>query len=271
MSRVLITGGNGFVGKVINNYLKDEYEVHCFGREQLDLLDKESINRRALEFYDVVINTAVVGGNRKDVDDKSVFCDNMAMIDNLLSELRDDQVLINFSSGAEFRNENTAYGLAKKITTRLISGRKNSYNLRLYGCFGPDEMETRFIKRCFDREEIVVADDIEFDFFYVEDVARVCKFLIDGGLLHKSHPTNRRSDYNERIKEIDCVYEETYKLSDIANMIKEKYRPNLEVIIGNPAGEQYVGDSRQLRHIEIFMKDKLAGLAKGLEAMNAKN
>ena len=70
MSRVLITGGNGFVGKVINNYLKDEYEVHCFGREQLDLLDKESINRRALEFYDVVINTAVVGGNRKDVDDK---------------------------------------------------------------------------------------------------------------------------------------------------------------------------------------------------------
>ena len=70
MSRVLITGGNGFVGKVINNYLKDEYEVHCFGREQLDLLDKESINRRTLEFYDVVINTAVVGGNRKDVDDK---------------------------------------------------------------------------------------------------------------------------------------------------------------------------------------------------------
>ena len=271
MSRVLITGGNGFVAKEINEYLRSDYDVHCLSKEELNLLDRDNIKRRALEFYDVIINTAVVGGNRKDVDDKSVFCDNMAMIENLLSEMNDDQILINFSSGAEFRNENTAYGLAKKITTRIIKGRKNSYNLRLYGCFGPDEMDTRFIKRCFDREEIIVADDIEFDFFYVQDVARVCKFLIDGGLLHNYHPTNRRSDYNERIKDIDCVYEEKYKLSDIANMIKEKYRPDLKVIIGNPSGQEYVGDSRQLQNINIFMKDKLAGLEKGLEAMNGKN
>ena len=265
MSRVLITGGNGFVAEVLDEYLRGDCEVHCLGKDQLNLLDKESIHRRALEFYDVIINTAVVGGNRKDVDDKSVFCDNMAMIENLMSEINDEQILINFSSGAEFRNENTAYGLAKKITTRLINGRKNSYNLRLYGCFGPDEMETRFIKRCFEREEIIVADDIEFDFFYVEDVARVCKFLIDGGL------GDSRSAYNERIKDIDCVYEEKHKLSDIANMIKEKYRPELKVVIGNPTGDEYTGNSTQLSHIEIFMKDKLAGLSKGLEAMNAKN
>ena len=123
MSRVLITGGNGFVAKVLDEYLRGDYEVHCLGKDQLNLLDKESIHRRALEFYDVIINTAVVGGNRKDVDDKSVFCDNMAMIENLMSEINDEQVLINFSSGAEFRNENTAYGLAKKITTRLINDR----------------------------------------------------------------------------------------------------------------------------------------------------
>ena len=76
---------------------------------------------------------------------------------------------------------------------------------------------------------------------------------------------------NERIKDIDCVYEEKYKLSDIANMIKEKYSQDLQVIIGNPSGQEYVGDSRQLQNINIFMKDKLAGLEKGLEAMNGKN
>ena len=37
------------------------------------------------------------------------------------------------------------------------------------------------------------------------------------------------------------------------------------------AGQEYVGDSRQLQNINIFMKDKLAGLEKGLEAMNGKN
>ena len=54
-------------------------------------------------------------------------------------------------------------------------------------------------------------------------------------------------------------------------MIKEKYRPNLQVVIGNPEGESYTGDSRQMQNIGIFMKDKLAGLEKGLEAMNGKN
>ena len=60
--RVLITGGNGFIAKEIHKYLKDEYEIHCLSKEQLNLLDKESIHRRTIEFYDVVINAAVVGG-----------------------------------------------------------------------------------------------------------------------------------------------------------------------------------------------------------------
>jgi GDP-L-fucose synthase len=265
--KILITGGNGFVAKEINKYLESDYEVHCLGKEQLNLLNKTSIHRRALEFYDVVINTAVVGGNRKDVDDKSVFCDNMLMIENLLSSLSNDQMLIHFTSGAEFRNENTAYGLAKKISTRLVNARKNTYNLRLYGCFGADEIDKRFIKRCFNCDEIVIADDMEFDFFYVQDVARVCKFLIDGGL-----SDNKRSDYNERINDIDCVYAQKYKLSDVANIIKSKYKPELEVIIGNPFNDEiYTGDSRQLQNLETFFKDKLVGLEKGLEAMNAKN
>lgn len=265
---ILITGGNGFIAKEINSYLQDsEHEVHCFAKDLLNLLDKESIYRRVIEYYDVVINTAVVGGNRKDVDDKTVFWDNMKMIDNLLSAMTKRQVLINFTSGAEFHNEDTAYGLAKKISTVLINSRENTYNLRLYGCFGSDELETRFIKRCFDREEIIITDDMAFDFFYVQDIGRVCKFLIDGGL-----KDNMRSDLNAEIKNIDCVYDKKYKLSEIAGIIKEKYRPGLEIVIANESSkESYIGNSRQLQNLQIFFKDKLHGLEKGLEAMNGKN
>lgn len=264
--KILITGGNGFIAKEIHKYLGNEYDIHCLSKEQLNLLDKESIKRRTIEFYDVIINTAVVGGNRKDVDNERVFYENILMMENLLSSLSENQTLINFSSGAEFRSEDTAYGLAKKICTRLVNARKNSYNLRLYGCFGYDEIDTRFIKRCFSNDEIVINDDIKFDFFYVEDVAKVCKFLIDGGL-----GDDIRSNLNERIQNIDCVYDKKYKLSDVAEIIKKRYRPNLKIKILNPfTNKSYIGDSRQLRNIEIFFEDNLFGLSGGLNIMNLK-
>lgn len=265
--KILITGGNGFIAKEINNYLGNEYDIHCLSKERLDLLDKESIQRRTIEFYDVIINTAVVGGNRNDVDNERVFYENILMMENLLSSLNENQILINFASGAEFKSEDTAYGLAKKICTRLVNARKNSYNLRLYGCFGYDEIDTRFIKRCFSNDEIIIDDDIEFDFFYVEDVAKVCKFLIDGGL-----GDSGRSNLNERIKNIDCVYDKKHKLSEIAQIIKEKYKPELNIIIRNHiSNNSYIGNSRQLKNIESFFNDKLFGLNKGLEAVNEKH
>lgn len=265
--KILITGGNGFIAKEIHKYLKNEYEIHCLSREQLNLLDKESIYRRAIEFYDVVINAAVVGGYKEDEDNENVFYDNMLMMENLLSSLNDNQILINFSSGAEFRSEDTAYGLAKRISTRLINARKNSYNLRLYGCFSFNESDERFIKRCFNRNEVIINDDIEFDFFYGEDLARVCKFLIDGGL-----GDNIRSNLNEKIKDIDCVYDKKYKLSDVAKIIKTNYKPELEVsILNSYSNNSYTGNSRVLQNIEIFFEDKLIGLEKGLEAVNEKH
>jgi len=259
--KILITGGNGFIAKEIHKYLGNEYDIHCLGKEQLNLLDKESIHRRTIEFYDVIINTAVIGGNRKDVDDETVFYKNILMMENLLSSLNDNQILINFSSGAEFRSKDTAYGLSKKISTRLVNGRKKSYNLRLYGCFGYGEMDTRFIQRCFNLNEIIINDDIEFDFFYVEDVARVCKFLIDGGV-----GDNSRTNFNEKIKTIDCVYDTKYKLSDIANIIKTTYNPKLKVTIINPfSNGSYTGNSRQLLNLKLFFKHNLVGFEHGLK------
>ena len=92
--KILITGGNGFIAKEIHKYLGNEYDIHCLGKEQLNLLDKESIHRRTIEFYDVIINTAVIGGNRKDVDDETVFYKNILMMENLLSSLNDNQILM---------------------------------------------------------------------------------------------------------------------------------------------------------------------------------
>lgn len=259
--KILITGGNGFIAKEIYKYLQGNYEIHCLSKEQLNLLDKESIYRRTIDFYDVVINTAVVGGWNEDEDNERVFYQNILMMENLLSSLKDNQILINFSSGVEFQNKDTAYSLSKKISTRLVNSRKNSYNLRLYGCFSSDESKNRFIKKCFSSNKIIIGDDIEFDFFYGEDVARVCKFLIDGGL-----GDDIRSNLNSKIKDIDCVYDKKYKLSDVAEIIKTNYKPELEVTILNSFGRKsYIGNSRQLHNMEIFFKDKLIGLENGLK------
>jgi hypothetical protein len=69
--------------------------------------------------------------------------------------------LINFASGAEFDrmsaiNSNTNdlnnsyptdyYGMSKNIISRIIQDCLNCYNFRVYGVFGEDEDDTRFIK-----------------------------------------------------------------------------------------------------------------------------
>ena len=43
---ILITGGHGFLGSFLSKSLKkDKYEVLCLGRDKLNVLNKESVDK----------------------------------------------------------------------------------------------------------------------------------------------------------------------------------------------------------------------------------
>ncbi len=273
--KILITGGKGFIAQGIANYLnyKYDYDISVWGRDTLNLMSKEAANEIKINNFNAVVHCAFEGGTFKKNSWES-FYRNLYMFENLESALSEDTKLINIASGAEFNKlsdiksadycnlsddpvPDDFYGLAKNIIAKRVVKRKNSYNLRLFGCFGPGEEEERFITKCFTSKKITIKKDMQFDYFYIDDLARVVSFLVEGGI----QPRTERDSH----RDINCVYNKKMSLYEIAMHIKNKYNNDLEVdSIGEELG-YYTGCHVDMQKISVFMKDKIRGFENGLD------
>jgi GDP-L-fucose synthase len=264
---ILITGCNGFIGRNLVQYFKQEHNVFACGRKQLDLLDRMAVDRFFKENnIDIVLHTAVVGGNRVDNDTFQTVVDNLTMFDNLYNNRDRFGKMISFGSGAEFdRSKMTCelretdflsnvpsdfYGLVKNIIARRIRDtNKNIYNLRLFGCFGCDEPDHRFIRsaiKCIlNGVPITIHDDIRMDFFYVQDVCRVVEHHI----------------YNEvPSREVNLVYADKTKLSDVVAIIFDETGKKVDVSIEQNSSRCYNGNGDLLQNLGVQM----TGLREGI-------
>jgi nucleoside-diphosphate-sugar epimerase len=80
---ILVTGSNGFLAKNIITKLKN-YNFITVSRNELDLTNKIQVdNFFQKNFFDVVINTAIVGGRRSIADSKDIFYDNVLISMNI--------------------------------------------------------------------------------------------------------------------------------------------------------------------------------------------
>ena len=83
--------------------------------------------------------------------------------------------LIYFSSGAALRGNppTDPYGLSKWIIDRRIDTIPNTHSLRIWGCYGPGELSTRFSAICKREGHVVIDRDKYFDFIDIEDVMKI--------------------------------------------------------------------------------------------------
>ena len=88
--------------------------------------------------------------------------------------------LIYFSSGASISNPTEPYGLSKWVIDQRIKHIPGSYSLRIWGCYGPGELSTRFSAVCKDKGHVVIQKDRYFDFIDVMDVKKIVNEYIDG-------------------------------------------------------------------------------------------
>ena len=244
--KILITGKNGFIAKALINNLK--YNITGVGREDFDLTSREETNRWLEgKHFDVVIHTAIVGGSRLKQDDGEVFYQNLSMFFNLLVNKDKFTQLITFGSGAELGDPFDPYGLSKNIINRIIQSETKINSIRIYGVFGADEWDSRFIKanirRYINKESLNIHQNKIMDFFYIDDLVSLVEKIIQ----------------DPSIKEIDSSYEESYSLLDIANIINQLSQHRCTIEVDNQGlGQQYRGEHKPVGLDYI-------GLKKGIE------
>jgi len=260
--KVLITGGGGFIAQSINQYLKNEFEVDCYNRSELNLMD---IEHNSLKKYDAVIHCAIQGGTYGE-NNSNTFYNNLFMTENLISNIDESAILINIGSGAEFvkNSDDTPkdyYGLSKRIISKVILERDNSFNLRVFGCFGYGENKNRFLNRCVNSDELVINKNIIIDYFYVDDLSRVIKFFL---LNQDFVGSSRRAD----LKNMDCVYYKKRNLLEMANFVKENYNKNLMIKVNDDSEKnnwEHIGNGSQIKKIQNFMEDQIIGFEHGVK------
>jgi GDP-L-fucose synthase len=207
--RILITGGDGYIGRSLFAVFASKYNVIKITRQNFDLTNySKTCSWFDGKSFDVVIHTAISGGSRLQQDDETVFNKNMSMFNNLVENKHRFSKLISFGSGAELFAQNTPYGMSKKAISEIINNIDNWYNLRIFGVFDDNELNTRFIKgnilRYIKKEPIIIHSNKIMDFMYMQDLVGVVEYYIKNNILQKT---------------INCSYEEKNTLKSIANMI----------------------------------------------------
>ena len=263
---ILITGANGFLGQEFaEHFSKTQHNVIAAPRQVLDLTDSEQVGAFfASHSIDVVLHTAV-----KAAESFDNLRANLSMFHNLKKHAGDYKLMFSFGSGAEFdrySNINKAneediytsiptdyYGLAKNLIAReIILHNSNIINLRLFGCFGRMEKNTRFIKNSSSRINkglpIFIFQDRLMDFFYVGDLIKVVEHLMTNS---KGHHV----DYN-------MCYSEKATLAIVAEQLNSLAKNPTGIIVEKPGyAYGYTGASTRLESLGL----EFVGLEGGIK------
>lgn len=237
--KILFTGGSGFIGKQVIPLLENEgWEIVRPRSYQIRLQVTEEVDSLFTgEKYDAIIHGAIVGGRREIDDDASVFYTNMNMFENIFKHIDETDLFINLDSGASYGRPSPVeepspdyfgkivpsdnYGFSKYCIAKRVLDNPKGINLRVFGCFGPHEEQTRFFRtnilNYIHNKNIEIFKDRKIDFIYANDLYKIISYVLGIG-------------QNTSVRDINCVYEKKYFLSEIAEMINNLDEHKVKII-----------------------------------------
>ena len=248
--KILITGSNGFIGSYLCKYYAEYgHQVIQLHRGVCDLEDSESVrNFFTANPCNTVIHTALWGREFVRSDNPEVYDRNWKIWQNLLSNRDKFQQFINIGTGMEYDGgrdikyadeddalyvEPTApYDRVKNDISRAIHNLPSFYTLRLFGVAHYTE-GNRFFNRLLNEPTFTINEDREYDYFNLEDLPTVIDLILDNKIQHKA---------------INCVYEQKYKLSQLAKLFCDiKMLDYKKVQVLETSNKNYTGSNDRLK------------------------
>lgn len=228
MKKILLTGGSGFIGRNILPLLRKKYCVVSPSRKELNLLDETAV----VEYlkngaFDVVIHCANSTPAKNPLDSQDrMLADSLRAYFNLRKCSDLYAKMLYLGSGAEYDKRfdisyvtedeigNTIpqddYGFAKYIMNEDAKKSENIYNLRIFGCYGPTDAKSKFIRDaidcCLEHRAITIRQNCMFDYMYVTDLADIVSKFIEKS--PKFHDYNVCSGKKISLKEIAKIVAE---------------------------------------------------------------
>ncbi len=254
MKRVLVVGGSGFVGRNTTEYLRNVCDLFSPRREELNLLDGVAVNRFISDNrIQVVLNLANPNPVKNPLDKQNtMFEDSIRIFLNLYRAQDSYEMMYTLGSGAEYdksldavqvtEEEETrslpydSYGLAKYTINQLIAASDKQCNLRIFGCYGPTDHESKFITHaircCLENRDITIRQDCYFDYMHVYDLRHIMGYFID----HMPHYRSYNVCTGTRIL-----------LSEIAGIVKKEMNSESNIVIlKDGLNKEYTASNRRL-------------------------
>jgi UDP-glucose 4-epimerase len=254
--KVLLTGGSGFIGRNLAEYLGGRYSLVAPASNELNLLDDTCVRDYLRSgHFDVIVHTATTRSNRRMGAAPDLLDRNCRMFFNLARNRSFFGKMLHFGSGAEYRRADLParvsesyfdthvptdpYGFSKYICAKYAETTDNIHILRLFGVFGKYEAwDVRFISNACARVAsglpIVIRQNVSFDYLYVSELAELLAWFIE---------------HEPRQKAYNVCRGETYTLLELAEMVAAASGRNPNIIVRNPTmGPEYSADNTRMLH-----------------------
>lgn len=263
LKRILLTGGNGFIGKNIReSFLAQKYDIIAPSSSELNLIDTDCTDNyfRGKEF-DVVIHAGTKPGHRNAKDPTNLFYSNVRMFQNLQRHKDKYGKFINFGSGAIYDiNTNITdakeedifknlgkddHSFCKYVVQKQIMNLDNFVDLNIFGIFGKyEDFEIRFISNAICKAifglPITLRQNRRFSYLWVEDLMPVLEFFIENDVQYKSY---------------NIVPDEKTTLLEIARLVSLLSGKDIEIKVADEGfGLDYTGDNSRLKKEMLNIK-----------------
>jgi len=251
--QILLTGGNGYIGKNILEQLGGKYVILAPSHAQLELANSDMVETYLKTHpVDVIVHTANIGGNRAEADVSNVVGYNLRIFFNLIRNSKYYKKFIYLGSGTQYgkqfsitqvketelgvRIPSDEFGLYKYICARYVEDSTLPLlNLVLFGIYGKYEpYQFRFISNALCRSvfdmPITISQNAFFDYLWIDDFIRILDYFLIHTSKYRTYNvgTGTRRDLLSIARDIRQVVGNNIPIDVAKSEMKEEYTCNID-------------------------------------------